>query len=416
MLKDQRIADQAFIPVILGGNLGAYSIARSFHEAYGTKSITISRLITGPISHSSILQTVVEGNMEQEESLLASLNRIDFTYPSVPKMLIGSDDWHVEIITGLRPKLGANWTIPYSSQEVISYVTKKANFYALCEKLGVDYPKTLVFSDMSASDLHLPFDFPVVVKPTNSITYQALSFTGKRKVYIVDTREEFEEAISLIRGGGYLEDIIIQEFIPGDDTSMHVLTCYTTREGKTIMSSLGQTLVEDHTPTGAGNHLAIRTLINEEVAEKAARLIEHVGYVGFSNYDLKYDSRDGKYKFFEMNARLGRSNYYVTAAGNNVARYYIEDYFHNSEINISPSQKEVLYSIIPKKLLLKNIKQEQLRTAVENLYHAKQVQHPLKYRPIEKNLKRRFYETASTQKFYLKFKKYPPHQEVVERV
>lgn len=416
MLKDQKIADQAFIPVILGGNLGAYSIARSFHEAYGTKSITISRLVTGPISHSSILQTVVEVNMEQEESLLACLNRIDHTYPSVPKILIGSDDWHVEIITGLRQKLGPNWTIPYSSQEVISYVTKKANFYALCEKLGVDYPKTLVFNDMSASEIHLPFDFPVVVKPTNSITYQALSFTGKRKVYIADTREEFEEAISLIRGGGYLEDIIIQEFIPGDDTSMHVLTCYTTREGKTIMSSLGQTLVEDHTPTGAGNHLAIRTLINEEVAEKAARLIEHVGYVGFSNYDLKYDSRDGKYKFFEMNARLGRSNYYVTAAGNNVARYYIEDYFHNSEITNPPSQKEVLYSIIPKNLLLKNIKQEQLRTTVENLYHAKQVQHPLKYRPIEKKLKRRFYETASTQKFYLKFKKYPPHQEVVERV
>lgn len=416
MLKDQKIADQAFIPVILGGNLGAYSIARSFHEAYGTKSITVSRLITGPISHSSILQTVVEGNMEQEEGLLACLNRIDHTYPKVPKIIIGSDDWHVEIITSLRDKLGLNWTVPYSSHEVIGYVTKKANFYALCEKLGVDYPKTLVFSDMSASETHLPFDFPVVVKPTNSITYQALSFTGKRKVYIVDTREEFEEAISLIRGGGYLEDIIIQEFIPGDDTSMHVLTCYTTREGKTIMSSLGQTLVEDHTPTGAGNHLAIRTLINEEVAEKAARLIEHVGYVGFSNYDLKYDSRDGTYKFFEMNARLGRSNYYVTAAGNNVARYYIEDYFHNSEINISPSQKEVLYSIIPKKLLLKNIRQEQLRTTVENLYHSKQVQHPLKYRPIEKNIKRRFYETASTQKFYLKFKKYPPHQEVVERV
>ena len=32
----------AFIPVVVGGDIGAYSLARAFHEAYGLSLIHIS--------------------------------------------------------------------------------------------------------------------------------------------------------------------------------------------------------------------------------------------------------------------------------------------------------------------------------------------------------------------------------------
>jgi len=35
------IETQPFIPIILGGNLGAYSIARSFYEAYKVTSLVL---------------------------------------------------------------------------------------------------------------------------------------------------------------------------------------------------------------------------------------------------------------------------------------------------------------------------------------------------------------------------------------
>lgn len=117
----------------------------------------------------------------------------------------------------------------------------------------------------------------------------------------------------------YEGKFLIQEMIPGDDTSMRILTTYSDQNGKVRFTSFGQTLLEDMRPMGVGNPLAIVSRTDETIVAEAARLLEAVGYTGFANFDIKVDPRDGSHRFFEINTRLGRSNYYVTAAGDNVA-------------------------------------------------------------------------------------------------
>lgn len=53
------------------------------------------------------------------------------------------------------------------------------------------------------------------------------------------------------------------------------------------------------------------------------KLLEDLKFTGFSNFDVKYDQRDGSFKFFDFNTRQGRSNYYVTNSGFNVAKYVV---------------------------------------------------------------------------------------------
>ncbi|HEX7063593.1 MAG TPA: ATP-grasp domain-containing protein [Bacillales bacterium] len=409
MNYDHKLGRQPFIPVILGANIGVYSTARSFHEAYGSISINICRESVGSVSHSVMIRTIIEPHMEEEKALLACLDQIMEIYPGIPKILIGSADWHVKMIVRLRDQLADKWIIPYTTHEILNNLTNKMTFYQTCEKLGLDYPKYVAMNGKAAKDADLPFDFPVVIKPANSATYQVISFTGKKKVFIAKDRPEFEHIMALIVDADYMDDLIIQEFVPGDDTSMHILTLYTAQDGKTKLASFGQTLLEDHTPGGIGNPVAIRTFRQDEVVQQAKRLVEHSGYVGFSNFDLKYDQRDGKYKFFELNPRLGRSNYYVTAEGHNPSRYYVKDYLENDPLTFSMAENEILYSIVPKRLLLKHInQQEDLVDRVKALYKSRLVKNPLRYFPVERNIKRLFYVAASTFNYFKKFKRYPP--------
>jgi len=90
---------------------------------------------------------------------------------------------------------------------------------------------------------------------------------------------------------------------------------------------LGHTMLEEHTPKGLGNHAAVVTepVSTLPVAEKIKEMLEAIGYTGFSNFDIKLRAgTDDDFRVFEVNLRQGRSNFYMTAAGLNVARLVTE--------------------------------------------------------------------------------------------
>ena len=117
----------------------------------------------------------------------------------------------------------------------------------------------------------------------------------------------------------------------------------------------GHVLLEEHTPTGIGNHAVIITEPHEETELKLKALLEDIGYTGFSNFDMKYDERDGKYKVFELNCRQGRSNYYVTASNENLAKLLVEDYTGGSSPEYHSATAEFLWMVIPKKTAFKYV-------------------------------------------------------------
>ena len=130
--------------------------------------------------------------------------------------------------------------------------------------------------------------------------------------------------------------------ISGDDTYMYVLTGYSDRNGKVKLLSLGHVLREEHTPHGLGNHSVIINDANINLCEQAKKFLEDIKYRGYFNFDIKYDSRDGVYNFFEINARQGRSNYYVTGSGYNLAEYIVKEYVEKKEVEYTIAQNKIL--------------------------------------------------------------------------
>ena len=86
---------------------------------------------------------------------------------------------------------------------------------------------------------------------------------------------------------------------------------------------------------------------------KIKGLLESLNYTGFSNFDIKYDSRDGKYKAFEINCRQGRSNYYVTGAGHNIAKLVVEDRILQQDKELEIAKDRSLWRMVPRKVAFK---------------------------------------------------------------
>ena len=287
---------------------------------------------------------------------------------------------------------------------------KKEKFYEMCEKYGLKYPKTFIYERKMKHKFKLDFDFPVILKPSNSVDYFAHEFPGQYKVYTIENQETLLKTIDEIYDAGYSDTLILQDFIPGDDSYMHVMTCYSDESGKVKLISLGHTMLEEHTPHGIGNHAVVINEYNEELSLKIKQFLEAINYTGFSNFDIKYDERDNTYKVFEINLRQGRSNFYVTGAGYNLAKYIVEDRVYKKDLGFTIADTEHLWSMIPIDIAYKYVKNEEYVSKMKELVKNKQFVNPLFYKK-DKSFKRTLRMKKAAFKQYSKYKKYLGNKE-----
>ncbi|XCB29037.1 hypothetical protein RQN30_07045 [Arcanobacterium hippocoleae] len=97
----------------------------------------------------------------------------------------------------------------------------------------------------------------------------------------------------------------MQEFVPGDDTQIRILSVYTDKNSDPVFAVGGRVVLEDHAPGAIGNPAVIIPEQNEKVLADALRFMKHVGYHGMANFDVKFDERDGTYRFLKSIPALG---------------------------------------------------------------------------------------------------------------
>ncbi len=203
----------------------------------------------------------------------------------------------------------------------------------------------------------LPFEFPIALKPANSVEWLSVDFEGRKKAFILNERAEFDVIIERIYQAGYQSEMIVQDFIPGDDSHMRVLNAYVDERHQVRMMGLGHPLLEDPTPGSVGNYVVILPDENQAVYQQIETFLKKIGYVGFANFDMKYDSRDGQYKLFEINLRQGRSSFFLTLNGLNLARFITEDLvfdrpFEGTIYGKKGTSQDKLWLGVPKKIFL----------------------------------------------------------------
>ena len=369
-----------FQPLLFGGDINVYSVARAFHEAYGIRSVCYGKFASGPAYGSTIIDYRVCPQNEDAATFRENVAKAAQEFADKTVLVIGCGDSYVKLAAENKQYFPENCIAATVSGELINTLINKEKFYALCDEYGIDHPGTFIYRKEMGHDFELNFQPPYICKPANGVAYWEHPFEGNEKVFTCPDRKNLEEVLDKVYASGYPDTMIIQDFIPGDDSYMRVLTNYSDRNGKVKLMCMGHVLLEEHTPHGIGNHAVILNEPCGPIAEKIKAFLEDIGYVGFSNFDIKYDQRDGKYKVFEINCRQGRSNYYVTGAGYNLAKYLVEDVIEHKPCALTMTQNRHLWWVIPPKVAYHYVN-PRYHQEMRALERANAAVNPLFYRP-----------------------------------
>lgn len=372
-----------FEVLIMGSDANAYYMARCVYEEYHKKAHLIGAYYRAFTKYSNILTIEYDKEIWKEEGFLNALKRYKESHKE-KVLLIASNETYAEFISKNRDSLSEYFYFNYPSIDIIKSLTTKEIFYKTYEHSCLDFPKTIYYTCNERQDLPCNLMYPIIVKPSNVVTYNHINFKGKKKIYKIESEKELKETIDLIINAGYNDTLIIQEFIPGDDSHLFDAVVYADRNKKVSLISFAQIGLQEHAENMVGNAAILINGYNTydgnvvEMTEKIKTFMEEIGYMGFAEFDMKYDERDHKFKVLEINARQGRCSYYISKAGYNLVEVMVNDLILKKDMLYHFIDQEVLLSFVPKKVAKKYIKNEAFKKKA--LAHWKYHVNPMKCR------------------------------------
>lgn len=319
--------DKEIVVIVFGGSTNAIGQIRSAYKA-GYKCINIVE----PGMHSwSRKSRYCQGLLaphpyNERDKCLKFVLQIIRDLDSKPYLFFASDDW-MDMVGENESLFREIAIIPQSPWDNMVNLYNKKYLYRIAEERGIPYPKTIEVETLKDIVKYVDFvQSPYIVKPQTTVSQNEISKCG---ITAYHRTQKFEDKNSLLEWVNVLLSnnvdfpVLIQEFIPGDATTLYTLTSYSNAKGELVAGSVGHKLRQF--PPVAGRITAGVLSHDNALYELGRKFLKDVNFHGLANTEFKYDSRDGKYKLMEINTRLGAWNYSALYAGLNLVDVAIKD-------------------------------------------------------------------------------------------
>jgi D-aspartate ligase len=236
-------------------------------------------------------------------------------------ILIPTSDELAVFVANNAETLSRHFLFPANDPLLMENLISKEGMYHLALDHGVPTPATLFPKCLDeVEEYAAKVAFPVMLKGIHG--NRLMARTGKKMV-IVETRED------LLHNYRELEDaenpnLMIQEYIPGDDDTIFIFNGYFNGESDCLAAFTGHKVRQYPVHTGCAS-LGKCTWV-QDVADLTTHFMKAIGYRGILDIGYRYDARDGKYKVLDINPRIGQAfRLFLAQDGSDVARTLYRD-------------------------------------------------------------------------------------------
>jgi len=219
-----------------------------------------------------------------------------------PAILIPTSDETAQFVVDQAEPLSRQFIFPRNSPKMIARLVSKKGMYEMALELGVPTPVTLFPESLEDVKGFLSrITFPVMLK---GIYGNRLESRTQKKMVIVHTSEELLENYSAMEDPE-MPNLMLQEYIPGDDDQIYIFNGYFDRRSRCLASFTGHKIRQFPVHVGCASLGVCRW--NEDVAQTTIRFMQAIGYQGILDIGYRYDPRDGQYKVLDANPRVGQA-------------------------------------------------------------------------------------------------------------
>jgi D-aspartate ligase len=246
-----------------------------------------------------------ETNLDDFVEFMISLAKY---YPGA--VIFPASDPSLKAISKKKPILNEYFIVACPEWSIVELTIDKKLTYEIAKQYGIPCPNTVLpKSELDVEKYLLSAVFPCLVKPTQSHLY----FNKfHRKMVLVNNKDEL---ITAYRQASRCElEVILQEFIPGGDLQGVNYNSYSIN-GKVGVEFTARKI--RNAPPNLGSPCVAMSSVMSEVYEIGRKIIEAIGYYGYSCTEFKKDPRDGVYKLMEVNGRHNLSGLLAVYCGLN---------------------------------------------------------------------------------------------------
>ncbi|HEX6656404.1 MAG TPA: hypothetical protein VF153_09355, partial [Candidatus Limnocylindria bacterium] len=296
--------------VVVAGHVIALGAVRALGEA-GIPTVVV-RYRDDDIAQASRYATRsirVPHPETSEDDFILALERLGPSVEGSP--LFPASDESLVAIARHKDRLSHWYRVAAPDEAIVTRIIKKEHTYALADQIGVPAPRTVLVGSEGDLERHRDdFAFPCLAKPSQSHRYQE---RFGRRMRRVDTMDELVAAYREAADGGI--QMMMQELIPGEDRLGANYNSYRVAGSAPLEFTAAKIR---STPRSFGPPSVVVSQAIPELLEPGRRLLDALGYEGYSCTEFKRDPRDGIYKLMEVNGRFNLSSLLMLRCGINV--------------------------------------------------------------------------------------------------
>jgi len=250
--------------------------------------------------------------LESQEEFLSCLQVWAKLQSEKPVLFVTSDNFLLAISRN-REKLSDNFLFNLPAQDTIEAIVDKFRQHQLAVSVKVDTPRTYCFDSLAAAEtMASGMPYPVFIKALDVNSWKK-AISGTIKGFVAKNRGELLTQLSGIFAKKVA--VIVQEIIPGPDTSHFKFCGYVNREGRLLLGFTLRKLRQNPVHFGVG--AVVESIDYPELFEIGSEFFKDISYRGVGSAEFKLDERDGKLKLIELNPRYWQQNSLATACGMN---------------------------------------------------------------------------------------------------